>query len=264
MEVVLRTSQTSGESSPTGKAMESGDPAAIMALLGLSPMSESVRVLRVQDGSAAEQAGLRTNDRILSINGEPVVDPNAVIATIKSSGGKPVELAVDDGTGPERVVVTPKASPEGVFRMGAVVGADVATVTVSDDPFTALIKGTTRTAEMTVLTFQAMGRMVMGELSWRQISGPVSIADAAGQSASSGMKTFIGFLALISISIAALNLLPVPMLDGGHLLYYFWEFVRGRPLPEEVQEAGRRMGVALIVMLTLVALFNDFARIAGW
>lgn len=247
------------------KAAEaSSDPAAIMLALGLVPMSESVRVIRVQDGSAADKAGLRANDRILKMSGEPMVDPNAVIDRVKASKGEPLEFVVDDGTGPERVVIQPRAAADGIYRIGAVVGADVATITVSDDLFTALVKGITRTGEMTMLTFQAMGRMILGDLSWRQISGPVSIADAAGQSASSGLKTFIGFLALISISIAALNLLPVPMLDGGHLLYYFWEFIRGRPLPEEVQEAGRKLGIALIMMLTLVALFNDFVRIAGW
>jgi len=106
--------------------------------------------------------------------------------------------------------------------------------------------------------------MIMGEISWRQISGPVAIADAAGQSAVSGLQAFVGFLALISISIAVLNLLPIPMLDGGHLLYYLWEFVRGSPLPADVQDAGRRIGLALIMLLTAVALFNDFARFAGW
>jgi regulator of sigma E protease len=161
-------------------------------------------------------------------------------------------------------LIRPKPGADGVYRIGAVVGADVATVEVSDDLVTAVSRGVSRTWEMTVLTFQALGRMIVGEISWRQISGPVTIADAAGQSAGGGLQPFIGFLALISISIAVLNLLPIPMLDGGHLLYYLWEFVRGSPLSAEVQDAGRRMGVALIILLTTVALFNDFSRIAGW
>jgi regulator of sigma E protease len=160
-------------------------------------------------------------------------------------------------------MVTPKPGSDGVYRIGAVVGGDVATVVVRDSPLDAVQKGVVRTWEMTGLTFKALGRMVTGDMSWRQISGPVTIADAAGQSGSNGLKAFIGFLALISISIAVLNLLPIPMLDGGHLMYYLWEALRGSPLPAEIQDAGRRLGVALIIMLTVVALFNDFARLAG-
>lgn len=239
------------------------DPVIALRELGLVPRSTSVRVMRVQEGSAAQSAGLRAGDRILKVQGQEVVQPDGVISRVKASGGKPVELVVEDGDGPERVVVTPVAGADGIYRMGAVVGADVATVVVSDDPLTASVKGVVRTWEMSLLTVQALGRMIMGEMSWRNISGPVTIAETAGESANSGWKAFVSFLGLISVSIAVLNLLPIPMLDGGHLLYYLWEFVRGRPLPAEVQEAGRRIGVALIMLLTAVALFNDFARLAG-
>lgn len=239
------------------------DPVIALRELGLVPRSTSVRVMRVQEGSAAQAAGLRAGDRILQVQGQEVFQPDGVISRVKASGGKPVELVVEDGDGPERVVVTPVAGNDGVYRMGAVVGADVATVVVSDDPLTASVKGVVRTWEMSLLTVQALGRMIMGEMSWRNISGPVTIAETAGESANSGWKAFVSFLGLISVSIAVLNLLPIPMLDGGHLLYYLWEFVRGRPLPAEVQEAGRRIGVALIMLLTAVALFNDFARLAG-
>lgn len=242
---------------------DAADPARVIAAMGLAPFSASVKVIRVQDDSAAAAAGMRAGDRIVKVNGEAMTQPDRVIRTIQQSQGRPLELIVDDGSGMERVMVTAKAGNDGVYRIGAVVGGEVATVSVSDDPITAAWKGVIRTWEMTGLTFKALGRMVMGELSWRQISGPVTIADAAGQSASNGLKAFIGFLALISISIAVLNLLPIPMLDGGHLMYYLWELIRGSPLPAEVQEAGRRLGVALIIMLTVVALFNDFARLAG-
>ena len=242
---------------------EAADPARVIAAMGLAPFSESVKVVRVQDDSPAAAAGMRAGDRIMKVNGEATTEPDRVIRTIQQSQGRSLELIVDDGSGMERVMVTAKAGHDGVYRIGAVVGGEVATVSVSDDPMTAAWKGVIRTWEMTGLTFKALGRMVMGDLSWRQISGPVTIADAAGQSASNGLKAFIGFLALISISIAVLNLLPIPMLDGGHLMYYLWELIRGSPLPAEVQEAGRRLGVVLIIMLTVVALFNDFARLAG-
>jgi regulator of sigma E protease len=246
-------------------AAKASDPSAAVVALGLAPVSEAVRVLRLQPDSVAQQAGLREGDRILKVDGVDVDQPDRVISRVQQSQGQPIELVVADASGvPERVMVSPRAGADGVYRIGAVVGADVPTVKVSDDLLTAAVRGVTRTWEMSLLTVQALGRMLMGEVSWRQISGPVTIADAAGQSASSGMQSFLGFLALISISIAVLNLLPIPMLDGGHLLYYLWELVRGRPLPAEVQDAGRRMGLALIIMLTVLALFNDFARLAGW
>lgn len=259
---VIRAGGTPAEITVKGQKT-SDDPNVAITALGLSPMSHGVKVLRVQPGSAAEDAGLRSGDRVLKLSGQDLRQPDALIQSVKSSGGKPIELVVDDGSGPERVMVTPKPGSDGVMRIGAVVGGDVTTVVVSDDPWSALNKGITRTAEMTVMTFQALGRMILGEISWRQISGPVTIADAAGQSAGGGFKSFIGFLALISISIAVLNLLPIPMLDGGHLLYYLWELVRGQPLAAEVQDAGRKIGLAIILMLTVLALFNDFARLAG-
>lgn len=257
--VVLPLAATQG-----GEGAEANDPSATVAALGLAPLSKSVRVIRVQEGSVAQAAGLRDGDRILRVGQEEVGQPDIVISRIKESQGKPIELTVSDGSQTERVVITARAGQDGIFRIGAVVGAEVETTHVADEPLQALAKGATRTWEMSLLTVRALGRMLAGELSWRQISGPVTIADAAGQSAGNGLKAFIGFLALISISIAVLNLLPIPMLDGGHLMYYLWELVRGRPLSAEIQETGRRIGVALIMALTAVALFNDFARLAGW
>ena len=259
----LRLSFSGSESARA--AAKASDPSAAVIALGLAPVGEAVRVLRIQEDSVAQQSGLKQGDRILRVDGLAVDQPDLVISRIQQSQGKPVELVVADANGiAERVMVSPRAGADGVHRIGAVVGADVPQVMVSDDPLTALSRGMTRTWEMSLLTVQALGRMLMGEVSWRQISGPVTIADAAGQSASSGLQSFLGFLALISISIAVLNLLPIPMLDGGHLLYYLWELVRGRPLPAEVQDAGRKMGLALIIMLTVLALFNDFSRLAGW
>lgn len=232
--------------------------------MGIVPNSRGVKLMQVQPESAAAKAGLIAGDRIVAIQDQPVLFPDVLIQTVKTSAGAPLALTVSADGATERVTIRPAIGADGIPRIGAVVAADVATVHVAESPPNALIKGVTRSWEMSLLTLSAMGRMVMGEISWRQISGPVTIADAAGQSAQSGVNAFIGFLALISISIAVLNLLPIPMLDGGHLLYYLWEFVRGRPLPAEVQEAGRRMGLVLIMGLTVVALVNDFARIAGW
>ena len=249
---------------PQNDSDQGADPAAVINRLGLTPQSNGVKMVRLLPEGAAAIAGLKQGDRILSINDIAVKQPEDLIARVQRSEGRPLVLAVSDGRITERITVTPLAGPDGVYRMGAVVGGEFAMTRVADSPVQALWRGTVRTWEMSILTVQALGRMIMGEISWRQISGPVAIADAAGQSAVSGLQAFVGFLALISISIAVLNLLPIPMLDGGHLLYYLWEFVRGSPLPADVQDAGRRIGLALIMLLTAVALFNDFARFAGW
>ena len=251
-------------SAPAKEDKTNADATQLLNALGLVPNSRGVKLMQVQAESAAAKAGLVAGDRIVAIQDQPVAFPDRLIQTVKTSAGAPLTLTVSADGATERVTIRPVLGADGVPRIGAVVAADVATVHVAESPVNALIKGVTRSWEMSLLTLSAMGRMVMGEISWRQISGPVTIADAAGQSAQSGVTAFIGFLALISISIAVLNLLPIPMLDGGHLLYYLWEFVRGRPLPAEVQEAGRRMGLVLIMGLTVVALVNDFARIAGW
>jgi regulator of sigma E protease len=131
-------------------------------------------------------------------------------------------------------------------------------------PLQAIERGIKRTAELSVLSLQALGRMVTGDLSWRQMSGPVGIAGAAGQSAELGFIAFVSFLALISISIGVLNLLPIPMLDGGHLMYYAFEFVRGQPLSVQAQQAGQRLGLVLIALLTSLALVNDMSRLFGF
>jgi regulator of sigma E protease len=138
------------------------------------------------------------------------------------------------------------------------------TTLVREGPFEALVRGTVRSFQVAELSLQALGRMVTGDLSWKQISGPVGIAGVAGQSAELGLVAFIGFLALVSISIGVLNLLPIPMLDGGHLLYYLFEFVRGQPLPLEAQQAGQKLGLLLIVLLTGLALVNDVSRVFGF
>ena len=125
----------------------------------------------------------------------------------------------------------------------------------------AIALGVQRTWEMSLFSVRMMGKMLIGEVSWRHLSGPVTIADYAGQSASLGWTAYLGFLALVSVSLGVLNALPIPMLDGGYLMYYVLEIVRGKPLPERWMEYGQRVGLFLILCLTSFALFNDFNRL---
>jgi len=126
-----------------------------------------------------------------------------------------------------------------------------------------MIKAMERTWETSIFTLRMLGKMVAGEVSWKNVSGPITIADYAGQSAQMGLAPYLGFLALISISLGVLNLLPIPILDGGHLLYYAIEIVKGSPLSDHAMEMGQRIGMALLFALMACALYNDISRLVS-
>jgi len=134
-------------------------------------------------------------------------------------------------------------------------------VTVQAGPFEAIAKGAARTWEMTALTFKMIGRIVTGQASLKNVTGPLTIADYAGQTARMGLATFLGFIAVVSVSLGVMNLLPIPVLDGGHLLYYSLEVLTGRPLSERIQAFAQRAGVGLLFMLMALAVFNDLGRL---
>jgi regulator of sigma E protease len=127
--------------------------------------------------------------------------------------------------------------------------------------FAAIPKGIEKTWDLSVLTLKMLGRIVIGEASIKNISGPITIAEVAGQSAQMGIESFLRFLAIVSLSLGVINLLPIPMLDGGHLLFFLIEMVKGSPVSDMVQEVGLKIGVTLLVMLMSVALYNDFSRL---
>lgn len=138
-------------------------------------------------------------------------------------------------------------------------------VTVSYGPFESLLNGVSKTVDTAWFSLRMMGKMILGEVSIKNISGPVTIADYAGQSAKIGWVAFVGYLALVSVSLGVLNLLPIPMLDGGHLLYYLIEVVRGSPPPERLMEWGQKIGFGLLSALMMLALFNDSMRyVSQW
>jgi len=167
------------------------------------------------------------------------------------------------------VTVVPEAAEQGGRRVGLAglrlkvdpAILDRIAITVRSGPIDALAQGARKTAELATFTLRMLGRMITGDASLKNLSGPITLADYAGQSAQAGILTFVGYLALISISLGVLNLLPIPLLDGGHLLYYLAEIVLGRPVSDRAFEVGQRIGMALLAVLMTLALVNDFSRL---
>jgi regulator of sigma E protease len=236
--------------------------------LGFVPGGAKAVVAGVEAGTPAADAGLREGDVLVGIDGRKVDDVNAFVAQVQAHAGQTMTLAVQRGAQSLSVPVFAKPTEvdvdgtrKTVGRIGAALGGQMPTVTVRYDPFEALGLGVRRTWDISAFSVRMFGKMIVGEASLKNLSGPVTIADYAGKSASMGLASFISFLALISISLGVLNLLPIPILDGGHLLYYSVEAVTGKAVPERWQMVFQRAGIVCILVLSAIALFNDLARL---
>ncbi|WP_368641845.1 RIP metalloprotease RseP [Castellaniella ginsengisoli] len=217
-------------------------------------------------GGAAEQSGLRAGDRILAAGDLEHPSVEDFVRIIQAHPGQPLRLLVERQDVQVSLSVTPRpeAGEDGrpVGRIGALIQAERPEVLVRLGPLDSVWHGVRRTADMSLFTLRMMGRMVLGDVSWKNVTGPVTIAEYAGRTARLGLESYLGFLALISISIGVLNLLPIPMLDGGHLLFYLIEALRGgRPLSGHARDLGQRLGLGLVLGLMVLALFNDFSRL---
>lgn len=245
--------------------------AGLFRRIGITSPYTAPRVGQVLDGGAAQAAGLQEGDLVRRIDGREVSDGQALRERIRAAVGAAGQ-AVTQRWDIERdgralsIEVTPRAEQrdgQWIARVEAYVGDVPAMTTVRHGLLDGLWRGVVKTWEVSWLTLKMMGRMLIGEASLSNLSGPLTIADYAGKSASLGVTAYLLFLALISVSLGVLNLLPLPVLDGGHLMYYLWEALTGRSVSEVWMERLQRGGVVVLMALMSVALFNDVARLAG-
>jgi regulator of sigma E protease len=247
------------------------DNPAILSNLGLSPARPLLPPVigEIVPGERAEAAGLQPGDHILTADGEPVPSWAEWVETVQRNPEHPLRLRVERGGAQLEMALTPKAAqgPNGeIGRIGAAVQVPEGLfedyrAEVRLGPVDALGAAVGKTLDMSALMLRIIGRMLTGRASVDNLSGPISIAETAGRSASYGLGYFVKFLAVVSISLGVLNLLPIPILDGGHLLYFAIEAIKGSPLSEQAQMQGQRIGLALLAALMTLAFYVDINRL---
>ncbi|MBK8335344.1 MAG: RIP metalloprotease RseP [Sterolibacteriaceae bacterium] len=224
---------------------------------------------KITADSVAERAGLAVGDEVVAIDGKAIDHWMDVVSAIRAAASREIEIEYRRGDQATSVRLTPAEAVENGRRLGRIgIGPQETAfdrsrlmTTVRYSPVEALSKAIQTTWETSTFSLGILGRMVTGDVSWKNLSGPVTIADYAGQSARLGLSYYLKFLALISISLGVLNLLPIPILDGGHLMYYIVEIIKGGPVSEKVMEIGQQVGLALLVMLMAFAFYNDINRL---
>jgi regulator of sigma E protease len=257
-----------------GRESELTQPDALFAGLGirrLPPLPADIG--DVVPGSAAEGAGIRSGDRVVGAGAQPIPSWEAFVAFIRARPGAAVTLTVErDGERVDLPITIPSVDEDGesVGRIGVFQSREIPADVVQGlsverrfGPLEAIGQATARLWAMSALTVRMLGRMVIGDVSVRNMSGPITIADFAGQSAQLGLSYFLSFLGIVSISLGILNLLPIPLLDGGQIVYQLAELVKGTPLSEKALLLGQQIGLLFIIVLTSFVIYNDLTRVFG-
>ena len=258
---------------PGGIAVDDLTHGRFFQALGFMPARPAVPAVigRIEPGRPAERAGLRPGDRVIEAAGAAVAGWGHWVRIVRERPGETIGIVVERGGARIDLRLTPDVEYAGDVPFGRI-GAAVREpeglferfyVAERHAPGPALIKGVEKTADISVLTLRMLWKMLLMEVSVENLSGPIGIAEYAGASAQFGFARFLEFLGIISVSLGILNLLPIPLLDGGHLLYCAVEFVRGRPVSEAARFFGQRVGIALLVGLMGLAFYNDLARLLG-
>jgi regulator of sigma E protease len=224
---------------------------------------------QVVEGGAADLAGIQPGDRVITADGVPMPLWMDWVDYVRARPGMPIEVEYQRGDELRRVSIVPEAavddSGETLGRVG--LGVELPEMpqellrTFDRGPVEALGAAVQRTGELAVFTLNSIKKMIIGLISPKNLSGPITIAKVASASAKSGLEAYLSFLALLSVSLGVLNLLPIPVLDGGHLLFYFAELLAGRPVPEKIQALGYQLGLFLVLGIMFLALYNDFSRL---
>ena len=254
----------------------------VLDKIGVKPwrVTLAAKLGQLTEGGAAQSQGMLTGDLILAANGEQVRDWSHWVEIVRAHPDQPIDLLVEREGADLGLRLVPERVQEGQEEVGKIGAGPWAAldeaekqrikneieqrqVVVRHGFGKSFVKGVVKTLDMSVLTVKLLGRLVIGEASLKNISGPISIAEYAGISAQLGLATFLSTLAIISISIGILNLLPIPILDGGHLMYYLVELIKGSPVSEVVQMHGQKIGIFMLAGLMTLAFYNDFQRLFG-
>ncbi|MBE3024278.1 RIP metalloprotease RseP [Janthinobacterium sp. GW458P] len=253
---------------PTDSLTETDLEGDVLGKLGLTLARSAPTMMEIVPGGAAARAGLQKNDQILAIDGKSMHDVGAIIDTLSRAPGQTLQLQLlRNGQGltlsitPDAVQASSAGGAVTVGKIQAKLGQVPDMIVVASGPFSAVGKAAVKVWDTSAMSLKMLGKMITGQVSLKNVTGPITIADYAGQTARIGLVSYLSFIAFISISLGVMNLLPIPVLDGGHLLYYSLEVLTGRPVPERVGEVAQRLGIGLLLTLMVLAVFNDVLRL---